>query len=257
MIELAFRTFGSEANPAIMLLHGLFGSASNWGSVARKLSDGFHVIVPDLRNHGQSPHDPVHDYPSMVADVLGVMDRLALSDVTLVGHSMGGKVAMHLALTVPQRVGRIAVVDMSPMHYSHNFNDVLQAFDAVDLRAIRHRADADKQISVYVAEPGVRAFLLQNLIKGTQQWSWRLNLAALSRHQSDLLAFPEQKAGASFGGPAAFIYGAKSDYVQPAYEPHIRRWFPQASMCEVANAGHWVYAEQPDGFMNCLNRFLD
>jgi pimeloyl-ACP methyl ester carboxylesterase len=238
-------------------LHGLFGSSANWGTVARHLSPNYRVLVPDLRNHGQSPHDPENSYDVMVADVLGLLDTLGITAATLVGHSMGGKVAMHLALNHPQRVMGLAVVDMSPVSYTHSFDDVLAGFRAVDLAAIRNRADADVQMAPSIGIAEVRSFLLQNLVKRPDGWGWRLNLDALAAAQSEILGFPPQTERASFKRPASFIYGELSDYVKSAYEPEIRLLFPAATLCPVAGAGHWVYAEQPRGFMACLDNYLD
>ena len=255
-VELNVRISGPAGQQAVVLLHGLFGSAANWGAVARRLAGRFHVLVPDLRNHGQSPHDPDASYPAMVDDVLGLLDRHGLDRAWLVGHSMGGKVAMHLALNHPPRVAGLAVVDMAPVRYTHNFEAVLGAFRAVDLAGIRSRADADRQMADRVPLAGVRAFLLQNLVKGPAGWGWRLNLAALAAAQTEITGFPDQAADAAYPGPVSFIYGKLSDYVTPAYEPRIRGLFPGARLCPVADAGHWVYADQPQGFMACLERFL-
>lgn len=256
MPELHTRIHGEPDRPAVVLLHGLFGSSSNWGAVARHLAPNFRVLVPDLRNHGQSPHDPDNSYRAMVSDVLALLDAQDMAGATLVGHSMGGKVAMHLALNHPQRVTGLAVVDMSPVSYSHDFNEVLAAFRAVDLARLGNRSDADAQMAHRVTIPGVRAFLLQNLVKRDGTWAWRLNLDALAASQAEILGFPAQSPGASYTGPAAFIYGELSDYVKQEYEPEIRRLFPAASLCPVPRAGHWVYAEQPEGFMTCLDEYL-
>lgn len=239
-----------------MLLHGLFGSASNWGAVAGRLKSEYRVIVPDLRNHGQSPHCADCSYPAMVDDLLGLMDAQGVAKAVLVGHSMGGKVAMQCALTRPDRVSGLAVVDMSPVSYTHDFESVLNGFRAVDLAAIRSRADADRQMAAHVQGSGVRAFLLQNLVKSPDGWQWRLNLDALAGAQAEITGFPAHPPGSRFGGPTSFIYGALSDYVSPDYEPVIRRLFPAAILCPVADAGHWVYADRPQGFMACLDAFL-
>jgi pimeloyl-ACP methyl ester carboxylesterase len=255
-VELNARIAGQAGHKAVVLLHGLFGSAANWGAVARQLAGRFHVLVPDLRNHGQSPHAADASYPAMVDDLLGLLDRHALEQAVLVGHSMGGKVVMHFALNHPQRVERLAVVDMSPVRYTHDFEGVLAGFRAVDLAAIRNRADADRQMAATVPVAGVRAFLLQNLAKGPDGWGWRLNLEALAAAQAMITGFPRQPPGAVYDGPVSFIYGALSDYVTPAYESRIRDLFPGAELCPVAGAGHWVYADKPQGFMACLERFL-
>jgi len=257
MLELNIKTQGNPGSPTIVLLHGLFGSATNWGTIARNLGKDYQVVVPDLRNHGQSPQDRDCSYAAMAGDVLGLLDSRGTDSAILVGHSMGGKVAMHLALNHPQRVAGLAVVDMAPVNYSHDFQDVVDAFRAVDLGGVQKRADADAQMAPHVTLAGVRAFLLQNLVKRPDGWAWRVNLDALAAAQDEITGFPDQPVDARYRQPAAFIHGELSDYVQPAYEPEIRRLFPFASLCEVAAAGHWVYAEKPQGFMDCLERFLE
>lgn len=257
MIELHTRTYGAPSQPPLLMLHGLFGSSANWGSIARRLETRFHVLVPDLRNHGQSPHDPECGYQAMSEDLLGLLDRHGIGAAALVGHSMGGKVAMHLALGHPQRVARLAVVDIAPVRYGHDFEGVLAAFRAVDLAALRSRADADRQMAETIASDGVRAFLLQNLAKGPDGWAWRANLEALAAAQREITGFPEQDRDAVFDGPASFIHGELSDYVQASYEAQIRRLFPRAAMCRVAGAGHWVYADRPAEFLRCLEAFFD
>lgn len=256
MLELNIRDHGEQGGPTIVLLHGLFGSSTNWGTVARHLSQNYRVLVPDLRNHGQSPHDPDCSYEAMVADVLHLLDAQGVERATLVGHSMGGKVAMHLALNHPQQVDGLVVVDMSPVRYAHDFQDVVDAFRAVDLATIRNRSDADTQMAAHVSIAGVRAFLLQNLVKRPEGWGWRINLDALAAAQAEITGFPPQAKDTVFGRPVSFIYGELSDYVKPAHEPEIRRLFPAASLCPVEQAGHWVYAEQPQGFMACLDAYL-
>ena len=256
MLDLNLRSSGNADRPAIVLLHGLFGSASNWGTVARHLGHDYQVLVPDLRNHGQSPHHPDCSYPAMTEDVLGLLDARGIDAAILVGHSMGGKVAMQLALNHPQRVRGLAVVDMAPVRYTHDFQDVVDAFRAVDLQQVRNRADADAQMAAHVALAGVRAFLLQNLVKKPDGWAWRVNLDALAAAQDEITGFPEPPAGAAYRQTTAFIYGELSDYLKPDHETGIQRLFPGATLCKVAAAGHWVYAEQPQGFMDCLQRFL-
>jgi esterase len=202
----------------------------------------------------------IHPHPTL-NETIGLAAEMAHGSIgaaTLVGHSMGGKVAMHLALTAPARVARLAVVDMAPVRYTHDFDAVLAAFDAVDLGAIGSRADAEAAMAARIDLPGLRAFLLQNLVRDAAgAWQWRLNLPALRRAQPGLLGFPDVPAGVNYAGPVRFIHGERSDYLQPAYEARIRELFPSASLCTVAGAGHWVYAEVPDGFMECLRPLLD
>ena len=222
-LALHHRSYGNPRRPAVVLLHGLFGSGQNWGSVARRLEGRFHVVVPDLRNHGQSPHAERHDYPGMAADLVALLDRLELPRSILVGHSMGGKVAMLLALSAPQRVAALAVVDIAPVTYGHDFDDVLAAFRAVDLAGLGGRGDAERQMAPWVQGAGVRAFLLQNLVRGSDGWRWRLNVDALAAGQRDILSFPAA-AGIRYPGPTQFIHGELSDYVTGADIPIDGGW---------------------------------
>ncbi len=257
MPDLNHRIFGEPGRPAVVLLHGLFGSSSNWGSIARHLAPRYHVLVPDLRNHGQSAHHATHSYREQVDDVLSLLDRTGIASARFVGHSMGGKVAMLLALLHPARVRALAVVDMAPIAYTHDFNAVLAGFNAVDLQTIGNRAEAERQMAGSVTGSGVRAFLLQNLVKGEGGWTWRLNLDALRAAQSQITGFPELAQGTRYEGPTAFIYGELSDYVKRSYRPRIMQLFPAAKMTEIAEAGHWVYADQAQRFLACLDPFLD
>ncbi len=253
-LPLHFREYG-DGGGVLVLLHGLFGSSANWGSIARSLSSRYRVLVPDLRNHGQSPHAPEMDYSSMGTDLLGLLDSLEIGYCLLVGHSMGGKVAMHLALQQPQRIRGLAVVDIAPVAYRHDFSLILDAMESIDPAALRDRSDADRRLAATVPEEGVRGFLLQNLVRTGSAWAWRINLPALREGMSDITGF-DQPAGMSYPGPAHFIFGERSDYVRPDAEPVIREMFPQARFCPVADAGHWVYAEQREGFMRCLEALL-
>jgi len=256
MVALNVRTYGEAGQPVLVLLHGLFGSAANWGSIARRLADRYRVLVPDLRNHGQSPHTHDHSYPAMVEDLRALFAQTAIERAVIVGHSMGGKVGMQLALQYPGLVDRLAVVDMSPVSYAHKFADVLRAFDAVQLDRIGGRADADRQMAEVLPIQGVRAFLLQNLVRRESAWGWRPNLVALREEQEKITAFPDHSSGSRFDGPVSFIYGSLSNYVQPSHWTRIHALFPDAEACEVEGAGHWVYADRPAEFMDCLERLL-
>lgn len=238
-----------------MLLHGLFGSKANWGSIARALSHSRHVLTVDLRNHGDSPHASDLSYPAMAADVWSLLQNQGIARPALIGHSMGGKVAMWMALDRPEGLAGLAVVDMAPVRYRHDFNQVFAAFDSVDLAAIGSRADADRMMKTAIGPAGLRAFLLQNLVKQDDAWQWRLNLEVLRQGQHLITDF--SPSGGRFDGAAHFIHGALSDYVVDSYRPIIEGFFPAAVYCPVADAGHWVYAEQPERFQRCLTAFLD
>jgi pimeloyl-ACP methyl ester carboxylesterase len=255
-LALHAREFGSPRARAVVLLHGLFGSSANWGRVSRSLETRYRVLVPDLRNHGQSPHHPDNGYPAMAADLQRLLDDRGLDSALLVGHSMGGKIAMQLALHRPQRVAGLAVVDMAPVRYGHDFGAVLAAFRAVDLHNIGSRADADAQMAPHLPGRAGRAFLLQNLARGPDGWGWRLNLSAIEAAQSQITGFEDPPSGTRYEGPASFIHGTRSDYVTPSAHARIRALFPNADHCPVEDAGHWVYADQPQRFMDCLEQFL-
>jgi len=253
-LPLHVREYGDTGQP-VVLLHGLFGSSANWGSIARELGERYRVIVPDLRNHGQSPHTDEMDYPAMAGDLWALCDRLHVERPLLIGHSMGGKVVMQAALTQPGRPAGIAAVDIAPVAYAHDFSRILDGIEAIDLATLPDRKQADRDLKAYVPEPGVRAFLLQNLVRTDGGWGWRVNLPVLRSAMRTITGFDVPPDG-HFEGPAYFIHGALSHYVQPGYEPVIRALFPRAALCKVQDAGHWVYAEQRDGFMRCLRRFL-
>lgn len=256
MAQLTYRETGTqESDTCIVLLHGLFGSSANWGGVARHLADRYRLVIPDLRNHGRSPHLPDVSYQAHAEDLLALFDQLDLKRVVLVGHSMGGKVAMQLALQQPETVQGLAIVDMAPVTYGHDFAAIFAGFDAVQLDGLKNRAEADRMMAAHIAQPGVRAFLLQNLVRSDERWGWRANLDVLRPGQALITGFSPPE-GSVFEGPSSFIYGELSDYVKPDYQTTIDALFPKAVMCQVEGAGHWVYAEQLERFMVCLNDFL-
>lgn len=254
-VDLHYRQYGQPNNNAtLVLLHGLFGASSNWGTVANQLAPNYHVIAPDLRNHGRSPHADDVSYAALVKDVIALLDKLAIQHACVVGHSMGGKLAMQMAVQHPQRVTSIAVVDMAPRVYTHNFDTVFNAFASVDLEHLNSRADARKQMLEASLDDNIIAFLLQNLQKEHDTWTWRVNLTALQQNYTEITGYPDGTQ--RYAEKAWFIYGDQSSYVLPEYHASIYATFPNAVFCPVTGAGHWVYADQPERFMHCLDRFL-
>ncbi len=255
-VKLHYREYGNPitGKPALVLLHGLFGSAINWHTIAKQLADEHHVVVPDLRNHGQSPHDDDVSYPSMAGDVLELLDELRIEQACLVGHSMGAKVAMCLALEHGERVAGLVSVDMAPVRYPDHFSEIFAALESLPLSDIEDRRQADELLADSLESPMLRGYLLQNLEKKDGRWRWRMNLPALSAGRQTLFDFPE--CGTQYLGPALFIYGGNSDYVKPEYSPAIHQYFPYARERAIAGAGHWVYAEQPDTFIDVLTGFF-
>ena len=178
IVALAFEEFGVADAPPLIILHGFFASSRNWRQIAKQLGSKFHVYVLDQRNHGASPHVPVMDYPSMASDLSAFLDEREIASACLVGHSMGGKVAMWFALNHPERIARLIVVDIAPVAYRHNFDDIVKTLKALPLDRIGNRKQADDFLSETITEPGFRQFLLQNLILHEGNYRWRAWLFA-------------------------------------------------------------------------------
>ena len=232
----------------LLLVHGLFGSARNFSTMARKLSDKRTIIVPDMRNHGTSPRFSTQSYFDMAGDLAALINE----PMDVVGHSMGGKAAMVLALTQPQKVASLIVADIAPVGYRHTQLPLIEAMQRLDLSGISSRRDADNALAQSVAEPAVRAFLLQSLDVADKRW--RLNLDVLGAEMDKIIGFPAMSQ--HYGGPTLFLRGGKSDYVQDASHAEINRLFPNATHQELPNAGHWLHAEDPSGFEAACRTFL-
>ena len=266
--RLAARTVG-EAGPGVVFVHGLFGQGKNWTTIARGLADRHRVTLLDLPNHGHSPWTDRVDYLDM-ADLVAAELAEFGEPVTLVGHSMGGKVAMQLALRRPELLRALVVVDVAPVDYpesggrtddldeeSSPFADYIAAMRAIDLETLQTRDDADHALRGAVPSRMVRSFLLQSLQReGTHGWRWRLNLPALARDLGQLRSFPEPPPGATFEGPVLWVAGANSHYVLPPDRERMDALFPATRLVRIKNAGHWVHSEQPEVFLETMRRFL-
>ncbi len=238
----------------LVLIHGLFGSYENLGVIARSLQDKFQIINLDLRNHGRSPHSEQMNYPLMAADVLETLDAQGLNQVSVLGHSMGGKVAMQLALQAPERVKKLILADISPVVNEPRHAGILRAMQQIDLTTLQDRREADQQLSATVTELGVRQFLLKNLVKEGNTFSWRLNLPALVANYPEILAAPQAKE--PYLGPVLFIKGGDSDYLQPSHQDAIQQLFPHAKAKVIQGTGHWLHAEKPAAFSKIVADFL-
>ncbi|MDO9268040.1 MAG: alpha/beta fold hydrolase [Methylobacter sp.] len=253
-IQLAFEEFGNPDNRPLIILHGFFASSRNWRQIAQRLSARFHVYVPDMRNHGASEHHPLMDYPSMTADLLRFIEERGLETASFLGHSMGGKVAMWLALTNPDRVHKLIVADIAPVSYKHSFDNTVQALKALPLAEISNRKQAETLLAAHIPELGYRQFLLQNLILKDGKYCWRLDLDIFQRMAPNIAAFPNADHLAPFTGKALFIAGSDSDFVKPE---DINLLFPEAAFSTIADAGHWLHVQQPDAFTVLVEDFLD
>jgi esterase len=254
-VRLHHREVGEGTRP-LVLLHGLFGSSANWMGIARQLEADWRVIVPDLRNHGRSFHDPDVSYPALAGDVRALLDALGLERAVVVGHSMGGKTAMWLALRAPDRVERLAVVDAAPVRSPGNVAGLLRALADLDVGVPADRAAVDAVLAEAVPDVRVRDYLLQNLVRHEAGWRWRMNVPALVAGIDLVRDWPMPPPGSRYLGPTLFLHGGESGYVQPAHEPIIRALFPYARFRSVPGAGHWVYADRPADFLAALRAFL-
>jgi esterase len=254
LAQIHHAALGPITAPPLIIAHGLFGSARNWGVIARRLADCRDVIAVDMRNHGSSPHSPAHSYPDLAADLAEVMATLH-GPVDLLGHSMGGKAAMQLALTQPANLRRLIVADIAPVAYTHDQNRNIAAMQSLDLSAITSRGQADDLLAQHIPDPALRAFFLQSLDFKTTPPQWRLNLAALADQMPHIVGWPGTSG--SFHGPTLFLTGANSSYVQQGHRPQIQTLFPKARFARLSGAGHWLHAEQPRAFEQTVRAFLD
>jgi esterase len=254
-VPLSFKSEG-HGSSALIILHGLFGSGTNWRSVSRRLAGDYRVFSVDLRNHGDSPHTDTMSYPEMADDVRALMDDQGLDAAVVLGHSMGGKTAMRLALESPERVARLMVVDIVPTPSREDHGPVIDAMTALDLAAVGSRGDADSRLAAALPDPGLRQFLLQNLRSGPGGFSWRINLPAIRSSLPKLLDFPGGDAPWRYPGPTWVLRGEHSGYVLPEHQGAIHALFPRAQMVTIKGAGHWPHAEQPARFGEALARAL-
>ncbi|WP_422132660.1 MULTISPECIES: alpha/beta fold hydrolase [unclassified Endozoicomonas] len=241
----------------LVSVHGLFGSQENLGAINRQLAERFMVHGLDVRNHGRSPHDDAMDYPVMAADVVEYLDDQQIEKAHLLGHSMGGKVVMEVALTHPERVNKLAVMDIAPVHYRvRRHDDVFAGLFAVDLETIQKRGDADHALRQHVEELAVRTFLLKNLYRNDEgNYRWRMNLEAIHHNYLNISAGHSGKE--SFEGDVLFLKGGNSDYILAEHREEVLKRFPKAAMREIAGTGHWLHAEKPELVARTLMRFLE
>jgi pimeloyl-ACP methyl ester carboxylesterase len=252
-MQLYCKEYGQ--GPAVILLHGLFGSSDNWQTVAARLAGRFHVFAPDQRNHGQSPHSAEMNYPLMAADVDELCAARGLAGASVIGHSMGGKTAMQLALQFPGRVQKLVVADIAPRAYAPAHEPIFAALLALDLSKYQTRSEMEAVLAPEIPNLALRRFLLKNVGRTPAGGGcWKMNLAGLADNYGRLR---EPIAGPGpFAGPVLFIRGEKSKYILPEDEPMIRQWFPAAELVTIPAAGHWVHADQPEEFMRRLTDFL-
>ncbi|MEM1215193.1 MAG: alpha/beta fold hydrolase [Bacteroidota bacterium] len=252
-MELNFKTFGQ--GPPLVILHGLFGTLDNWQTLAKRWATDYTVVLVDQRNHGRSPHLPVHDYPRMAEDLKAFLDRNWMYKVHLLGHSMGGKTAMQFALQHPEMVEKLVVVDITPKAYTGGHEVILEALRTLPIDEVTDRKMADAFLAQNIAEVGIRQFLLKNLMREkTGGYRWKMNLPVLLEYYPAILANIDSEE--TFDEPTLFIRGARSHYVQDSDWSGVLAYFPTAQLATVAAAGHWVHAEQPGKLFDLVAAFL-
>ena len=252
-VVCAFEEFGDIESKPLIILHGFFASSRNWRQVAEKLSVTYHVYVLDVRNHGESPHHPVMNYAAMAADVVHFMDVHGLSESHLLGHSMGGKIAMWLALNNPDRVDKLIVADISPTCYTHSFDPLITALKALPLSEITNRKQAEQWLAPYIPELSYRQFLLQNLVLKEGAYYWRVDLDIFYSQGHHIIEFPWVEHVEPYLGSALFLAGGDSNYVKT---DDIEPLFPKANLKVIAKAGHWLHVQQPIEFLTQVETYL-
>jgi pimeloyl-ACP methyl ester carboxylesterase len=249
------RSYG-QAGPPLLILHGLLGSHRNWNSIAKALSEDHRVFAADLRNHGQSPHSSDMAFAHLTADVAALIRGLDLGRVRLIGHSLGGKVAMCTALAASGLVDSIVVVDIAPVAMPDRNAGILGALRDLPLGALPNRAAADTHLASDIPETTLRQFLLTNLVQTSDGFRWQPNIETLAHASAALSDFPSFDPDMAFPGPALFLSGASAPYRVPDHQDRIWDLFPNARIEPIDGAGHWPHTEQPALFLAAVRAFF-
>jgi esterase len=251
-MELYYREFG-QGRPVI-ILHGMFGFSDNWQTIAKQLSQQYLVVTPDLRNHGRSPHTDRHNYREMADDIRELMENNWMFSAIVVGHSMGGKVAMQLAFDHPEMVEKLVVIDMEPTQSEDSNAAVFQALAALDLSKIANRQEAETILREYLTDAGTIQFLLKNITRRDDgSYVWKMNLNVIRSEYSNILS---PVSGPVFEKPALFVRGSKSPYIRDHEWPAVQQLFPKATLNTIEDAGHWVHADQPEALIKVMTDFF-
>ncbi len=254
LVNLHTIEYGEQSNQTLLILHGLFGSSTNWRSIARELSSEYFVITVDLRNHGQSPWNDSMQYPEIASDVAWLIEQRGLHRPAMLGHSMGGKAAMTLVQAGMSDISKLIVADIAPLPYQHSHTEFIDAMSSVDFNKVKTRNDVENQLKTDIPEPMIRQFLMQNLIRIDSGFNWRINLEAISENMGFILGYDQEQISET---ETLFIGGGNSNYIVPAVHPEINRLFPSSKFETIEGAGHWLHAEQPDRFIQLVKDFLN
>ncbi len=264
-MKLFYRKYGS--GPPLIILHGLFGSSDNWASIAKKLSDTYTVYLPDQRNHGQSPHDNIHDYAAMREDLHEMVTDLNLKKFFLAGHSMGGKTAISFAMKWPEMLYGLLVADISPFvnektsetAYNQHL-EILRAMISTDLSRLTTRAEAESLLKEKITSEKIRGFILKNLKRNSDnRFEWKINAASLLKNLDKIMEGTDRQSLYSkqlYGFPVIFLKGSDSDYLPVSDYDDIRKIFPAAEFVELKGAGHWLHSDKPEEVIKNLRKLL-
>lgn len=253
MIQLNYKELG-QGEP-IIILHGLFGTLDNWKTIATRLSEDYLVYIIDQRNHGKSPHTEDFSYPLMAEDLYAFMDDNWIQQATIIGHSMGGKVAMEFALEYPEMVNRLIVVDIAPQENEPGHQVIFDAMLSLDMDQLESRKQADELLQKKIPDFAVRQFLLKNIKRSKEGgYQWKMNLPVIYEHYSEVLA--AITSDEIFEEPTLFLNGGRSDYVNDSNIPGIKALFSDVQFKTIEEAGHWIHADAPDQFLSIVKSFL-
>jgi esterase len=261
-MELFFRKYGE--GPPLIILHGLYGSSDNWVSIGRKLAKNFEVFLIDQRNHGKSPHSAAHNYQLLKDDLLDFMNVQSIEKAIIIGHSMGGKVAMFFAADYPERISHLIVADISPRSYKTTnssqllaHNTIIKAMYNMDFYGITSREDIDEILAKSIPEPRIRQFLLKNIKRSKEnEYSWSLNIKTIKNELVHIMDGLNENQQEITGFPILFLKGENSDYILKNDEIIIEKIFPYADLETIPNSGHWMHAEQPEIFIKKITDFI-
>ncbi|MDN3204986.1 alpha/beta fold hydrolase [Algoriphagus sediminis] len=251
-MKLNYKKTGS--GPPLVILHGLFGSADNWFSIARELQEDFTLYLVDQRNHGDSPKSDEWNYQVMVEDLYELLGEIDEDKIFLMGHSMGGKTAMNFALTHPERVEKLIVADIAPRYYPVHHEQILQGLNSLNLAEIQSRKEADEKLAEFIPVAGIRQFLLKSLGRDSDGFIWKINLPVITENIEEV--GQKLESDEQFFGETLFLAGANSDYIKDSDCEDIYSFFPNYQLIKVANAGHWLHAEQPKAVIEEIRKFL-
>lgn len=255
-IQLHSQTYGDSSQPALILIHGLFGSGKLWRIFAKQFSKYYWVHTPDLRNHGRSPHFDSMNYEEMAQDIADYMDQQGIEHANILGHSMGGKVAMQFALNWPERVTKLIVEDIAPMYYKPRHKAVFKGIRALNKANIKNRSHADELVKDIIADNSLRLFLYTNLSKQSDGYlDWHINMDAIRDNYDAISRAPVYKKQ-PYSCTTLFLRGGKSQYVLDEYRRKIKEWFPLSRINTLKDAGHWLHSEQPTTFLDICLKFL-